>query len=67
MQTFHYTNTYGFHKMLDINETPDANGKYHCILWCTDNGELCGSGDLTVEEIKDYFRENNISGVFNPK
>lgn len=66
MQTFYYTNTFGFHKMLDINEFPDAEGKYHCILWCADNGELCGSADLTIEEIKEYFSKNNIKGTFAP-
>lgn len=64
MKTFHYTNSFGFHKILDIEETPNANGKYHCILWCADNGEYCGSGDLTTEEIKEYFKNNHIDGNF---
>lgn len=64
MKTFFYTNSLGFRKMLDIKETPDTNGKYHCTLWSASNGELCGSGDLTIEEIKEYFKNNNIDGTF---
>ena len=67
MQEFRYTNTLGFRKILNINETPDADGKYHCILWSADNGELCGSGNLTLDEIKEYFKNNHIDGAFEPK
>ncbi len=64
MKRFYYTNTLGFHKILNIKETPDIDGKYHCTLWCADNGELCGSGKLTIEEIRENFKNNKIEGTF---
>lgn len=65
VKTFYYTNTLGYHKMLDIQDIPNAEGKYHCILWNADNGELCGASNLTLEEIKKYFKDNHIDGTFN--
>ena len=67
MKTFYYTNTLGFNKMLDIDETPNAEGKYHCMLWSADNGELCGFNYLSIGEIREYFRNNKIEGTFDPK
>ena len=67
MLEYHYTNSYGIPKILNIDETPNAEGKYHCILWRGDNGELCGGCDLTLDEIKDYFEGCHIKGTFNPK
>lgn len=64
MKTYYYTNSYGIPKMLDIAETPNAEGKYHCMLWEARYGELCGSNWLTKEEIKEYFRNNHIEGEF---
>ena len=64
MKTYYYTNSWGFHKMLDIQETPNAEGKYYCMLWETSHGEFCGSAWLTKEEIKEYFHNNHIEGEF---
>lgn len=51
---FRYINTLGLHKLLVVEEKPDAERKYACTLWCDDNGEYCGSGNLTASEL-DYL------------
>ena len=59
MKIFNYTNSYGYHKRLCVYA--EENGKYPCVLWCMDNGELCGNGQLTREEINDLLSNYGLS------
>ena len=59
MKIFNYTNDHGYHKRLCVYE--EENGKYPCVLWSMDNGELCGTGQLTREEINDLLSNYGLS------
>lgn len=59
MKIFDYTNDHEYHKRLCVYE--EEKGKYPCILWCMDNGELCGSGQLTREEINELLSNYGLS------
>lgn len=54
MRKYVYTNDMGYHKFLTL--TPLENGNYDAMLWCTDNGEYCGSGEVTQEWVDEILR-----------
>ena len=58
LKTFRYTNSLGFHKELVVFEKVD--GKYPVTLWSLDTGDLCGSGQLTLQELNDYLKNFDI-------
>ena len=59
MKEYNYVNALGYHKKLVVGPI-DKNGKYPVTLWCTDNGEFCGSGKFTSEELKDWLNHYGI-------
>lgn len=54
MEEYNYTNAYGYHKKLVVYPIGE-NGLRHVELWCWDNGEWCGCGDFTEEELAQYL------------
>lgn len=62
MKQYHYTNDIGRHKCLTVNiDQPDERGRYTVILWCTDNGEMCGHDQLSHDEIETFLAHYGIA------
>lgn len=53
MHKYTYTNKLGRHKLITL--IPLENGNYNAVLWCIDNGEYCGSGEVTQEWVDGLF------------
>jgi len=60
LKSFKYTNSKGYHKELAVYKK--VNGKYPVMLWSLDTGDLCGKGNLTAQELKDYLKQFDIEG-----
>ncbi len=58
IKTYTYVNDLGARKRLIV--FPLENGKHPVTLWCLDNGELAGSGDMTPQELKNWLEHYNI-------
>jgi len=58
---YRYTNDMGYRKLLTVSFAAKDGDKYLCNLWCEDNGELCGSGYLTEQEIKEMLSHYGVS------
>lgn len=58
LKSFRYTNSMGYHKELAVYKK--VNGKYPVMLWSLDTGDLCGSGDMTTQELNDYLKHFGI-------
>lgn len=58
---FHYTNALGIRKILVVNDDL-KNEKYVCTLY--GNGDWCGSGEFTKEELNDYLKHYHINYQF---
>ena len=52
---YSYTNELGYHKLLIVRESVKDCNKYFCALWCVDNGDFCGSAEMTKKELTDYL------------
>ena len=61
MKEYKYVNELGEPKILNVRETPNPDGKYHCILWSGRNGEHCGSSDLTYDELEEFLAHYGIN------
>ena len=59
IKSYTYVNDLGARKRLDVY--PLENGKYPVTLWCMENGELAGTGNLTPQELKDFLAHYNIN------
>lgn len=57
---YRYTNDMGYRKLLTISFAAKDGDKYLCNLWCEDNGEFCGSGYLTEQEIKEMLSHYGV-------
>ena len=58
MLEYTYTNDLGYLKKIVIESVDD--GKFHCRLWSMDTGELCGSGDMTADELREFLHHYGI-------
>lgn len=58
LKSFRYTNSMGYHKELAVYEK--VKGKYPVMLWSLDTGDLCGTGNMTTQELNDYLRHFGI-------
>ena len=54
MRIFDYVNDLGCHKRLIIKPLND-DGLYAHTLWNMENGECCGSGKATMQELKEFL------------
>lgn len=64
VKTYNYKNAYGYMKQLVVFLDNVEDGKYLANLWCLNNGEFCGSGRLSKEEIQDWLVHYNIADTF---
>lgn len=66
MKVFHYTNDMGCHKQLVVNSVSEE-GVCSVSIWSDDNGEYCGSGRMTVQELDNflahYGAEDQLNGT----
>ena len=53
MRDYVYTNELGHRKSLTI--TPLENGNYYAIMWCLDNGDCCGIGEITQAQLDEVL------------
>ena len=62
MHKYNYTNSLGWRKSLIVNtDKINENGRFPVSLWCLDNGEFCGNGDMTYQELKEYLEHFGIA------
>jgi len=59
MKEYFYVNDNGYHKRLVITEEHE-NGSVHFQVWCEDNGEFCGHGDMTNEELNNFLQHYGV-------
>ncbi len=60
MKEFNYINDLGARKKLVVYPLNES-GKHPVTLWCMENGELAGTGELTPEEVKDWLAHYGIT------
>ena len=53
IKTYDYTNDINEPKRLVVH--PLKDGVYPCTLWSRRTGDLCGSGDLTPDELHNWL------------
>lgn len=58
-RTFNYVNDLGYHKRLVVEDIPEDD-KLSCLIF--GNGELCGKGMLTREEINQLLAHYGAKG-----
>lgn len=56
MQEFNYTNKLGCPKKL-VAQPLNGQGLYAVTIWDMANGERCGIGEATAQELKDFLRK----------
>ena len=54
VKVFDYINDLGCPKQMVVSPK-DANGQYFVTIWNMLNGEHCGSGHATFEEVYDFL------------
>lgn len=52
---YRYINQLGRLKELWVDNEPDENEKFACILWDMRTGECCGTGNMKIIEIKEML------------
>lgn len=62
MQEFNYINDLGYPKKLVVRPL-NGKGLYAITLWNMANGECCGMGEATTQELKDFLL--NYGYIFN--
>lgn len=64
MKTYHYTNSQGFKKSIDIDTKNLKNGEYHFMIWNVATGDLCSSGYETKENLIAFLKNYGIKADF---
>ena len=59
MLEYTYTNDLGYHKKIVVEYVED--GKFHCQIWSMDTGDLCGHGDMTADELREFLHHYGIT------
>ena len=54
MKVFYYVNDLGCHKRLVVRPS-NGDGVYTTTIWNMENGEMCGVGKATAQELKDFL------------
>lgn len=62
--SYHYTNDLGILKRISIGALNPITNKYPVTLWELAHGELCGSGEMTKEEINEFLAHYGITETF---
>lgn len=60
MESFIYTNNWGFKKRLEIDTAHPKDGKYFSTIWNLNTGDLCSSGYNTPQELMQFLRQYGI-------
>ena len=58
-KSYCYVNDIGEPKELVV-EFPPKNGEYSVILWSRRTGDLCGSGKMTYQRLKEYLEHYGV-------
>lgn len=64
MKSYNYINDLGCPKRIDIDVENPKDNKYYSIIWNMQNGELCGSGYNSKEELIDFLMHYGINADF---
>lgn len=63
--TYYYTNKLGVKKSLHTEET--ASGQFDVFIINEENGEHCGTGKVTKEQLNDFLSQYDVKGEQNDK
>ena len=51
---YNYRNDKGYYKKLVVY--PKQNDKYPISIWNNETGDYCGSGEITEEQLNEFFK-----------